>query len=425
MNKLTYSTALAVMLGLLSGCGSSAQTSTDTSTQITVERGPVLNAYVMDAKFQFAKEDGNGKYTFKNKPVYPLKVFGGFIDINRNGIIDEGDINNTLSYETEKGKSVTLVSSIAKNKEIKEYLNKAFYLSDAEIDNKLPDNDKAIAAVSDEVFAYCIEHNITDASNISLDDLKSIEADIQYKLQQYSDDDNRSEVEKELVKDLKIKELNSTQIDTIVQTGDTVTQSSLNSVLSQLPEYNLTAGAKETLSHMWNEEKLAHDLYLKLYDLYPNKVFYTIATRSEARHEASVQNLIKKYDLNITSSDFNGSYNEEELAKYGVGEFILPEIQKLYNDLYDSGKTSEVDALKVGCMVEVTDVNDINEYLEDNSTTPDMKIVFEHLRNGSYHHYWAFDRQLKKLGVENGCCSLGDEYCKTEEEYPKIYGPQK
>lgn len=37
--------------------------------------------------------------------------------------------------------------------------------------------------------------------------------------------------------------------------------------------------------------------------------------------------------------------------------------------------------------------------------------MFEFLRDGSYSQYWAFDDGLKKNG---------DEYCKTEEEYPKV-----
>jgi len=43
--------------------------------------------------------------------------------------------------------------------------------------------------------------------------------------------------------------------------------------------------------------------------------------------------------------------------------------------------------------------------------------VFNFLRDGSYKHYWAFDKGLKNMGIDNGCCSLGTNYC--HPEYPQ------
>lgn len=75
-------------------------------------------------------------------------------------------------------------------------------------------------------------------------------------------------------------------------------------------------------------------------------------------------------------------------------------------------------ALEVGCMVEVTDINDLLADIEtaraDGAT--DIVAAFEFLRDGSYSHYWAFDNGLKNMGVTDGCCSLGDAYC--HPEYP-------
>ncbi len=74
-------------------------------------------------------------------------------------------------------------------------------------------------------------------------------------------------------------------------------------------------------------------------------------------------------------------------------------------------------------MVEVTDVNDLNEYIEmaKNSNAPDVEEAFTFLRNASYNHYWAFDTGLKNLGIGDGCCSLGVingvDYC--HNEYPQ------
>ncbi len=177
---------------------------------------------------------------------------------------------------------------------------------------------------------------------------------------------------------------------------------------------------KYALAYMWNEEKLAKDIYLALNELTPHNTLYNIATRSEVRHEAAVEDLVRKYDINITNlENYEISYSEEELRALAPGEYAVPEIQELYDTLYAMGSQSLQDALEVGCVVEVTDVNDLNRYIEIAEGEEDLVETFEFLRSGSYNHYWAFDRALKSMGVNDGCCSLGEEYCKTEEEYPK------
>ena len=68
--------------------------------------------------------------------------------------------------------------------------------------------------------------------------------------------------------------------------------------------------------------------------------------------------------------------------------------------------------------IEVTDINDLNEKIEVSEGNEDLILVFSNLRSGSYNHYWAFDSALKALGVTDGCCAVGADYCKTTDEYP-------
>jgi hypothetical protein len=70
-------------------------------------------------------------------------------------------------------------------------------------------------------------------------------------------------------------------------------------------------------------------------------------------------------------------------------------------------------------MVEVTDITDLDGDIQTAEGADDLVAVFENLRSGSYMHYWAFDNALKAQGVSDGCCSLGDTYCKTAQEYPQ------
>ncbi len=189
-------------------------------------------------------------------------------------------------------------------------------------------------------------------------------------------------------------------------------------------DLNLTDEQKYAIAYMWNDEKMAHDLYLALYDIFPNKTLYNIATKAETTHKSIVENLAKTYDINITNyqNGYGEHYSQEDLDKYGAGEFFIPAVQQTYDTLYNQGSKSEIDALKVGCMVEVVDVDDLDKYLDVVKDKPDITSAFENLRSGSYNHYWAFDTALKNLGVSNGCCSLGDEYCKTPEEFPSNNG---
>ena len=195
----------------------------------------------------------------------------------------------------------------------------------------------------------------------------------------------------------------------------------MNTDISTYPLATLTNDQKYALAYMWNEEKLAKDIYLALNELYPTNQFYNIATRSETKHEAAVEELVKRYDINITNlQDYTVNYSEEELRALPAGKFGVEEIQELYDTLYAKAEQSKTDALQVGCMVEVTDVEDLDRFIatarEVNAT--DLAAVFERLRAGSYNHYRAFDKALKAEGVAAGCASVGAEYAKTPEEYP-------
>lgn len=189
--------------------------------------------------------------------------------------------------------------------------------------------------------------------------------------------------------------------------------------IKTLPLEPLSGEEKSSLIFMWNEEKLAKDLYYTLAQNYSeynvSQTFSNIAERSETIHQEAVEILLDKYKISIDEIPYDE--NRDLNSEYPPGVFSLPEIQNLYDQLLNQGMISIEDALKVGCIVEVTDVNDLNEKIA-NADNPDIIKAFEFLRQGSYNHYWAFDRALKRIGVQDGCCSLGEDYCKTVEEFP-------
>jgi len=194
--------------------------------------------------------------------------------------------------------------------------------------------------------------------------------------------------------------------------------SSTAPVLDDANKVELTTEQKYSLAYMWHEEKLAKEIYLELNKIYPTKQLENIANNSEVKHIEYVQNLVQFYDINVTNiANYEINYSADELNNMPVGKFAIPEIQSLYNMLYDKGIGSQQASLEVGCIVEVTDVNDLNKYIIDANGNKEIIDTFNILRDGSYNHYWAFDKGLKNMGVSNGCCSLGAEYC--HPEYPQ------
>ncbi|MRI84068.1 MAG: hypothetical protein C6I00_06575 [Nitratiruptor sp.] len=183
----------------------------------------------------------------------------------------------------------------------------------------------------------------------------------------------------------------------------------------------LTPEQRYEVAYMYNEEKLAHDLYLALYERFSDeslaKPLLNIGEGSETRHMEAVLGLGQKYDVNL-SEEYMSPYDPELVTSLGDGEFAIGAIQALYDELYAKGSQSLQDALEVGCIVEVTDVVDLNKALEVAKDNDDLTRVFTFLRQGSYNHYWAFDNALKQLGVAEGCCALGEEFCKSPEEFP-------
>jgi len=189
----------------------------------------------------------------------------------------------------------------------------------------------------------------------------------------------------------------------------------------------LTQEAQDALAYMGNEERLAYDVYMNLYNYHAGQgvtvaQLYNIAQNSESTHIALVQTLVRKYDLSaddLTNVSTSVADSSVTLSQMPSGSYDIPAIQSLYDQLYAKGISSAQDALEVGCMVEVTDINDLNEKIAiaEASNAQDVIDTFTTLRSGSYTHYWSFDQGLKNLGVSDGCCSLGSLYC--HPEYPQ------
>lgn len=159
-----------------------------------------------------------------------------------------------------------------------------------------------------------------------------------------------------------IQSSSSTQTSGAIVTGD----SSVSSTEKQL-------------LYLLEEEKLAHDVYTKMYEKYGAKVFGNILN-SESTHQASVLTLLNARDIADPRSD-------------QVGVLTNQELQKLYDSLIAKGNKSAKDAYEVGVMIEEKDIKDITTQLET-AKDSDVITTLEALRRGSENHLRAFNRQL-------------------------------
>ncbi len=158
----------------------------------------------------------------------------------------------------------------------------------------------------------------------------------------------------------------------------------LNQVVNTTPIANLSEEQKEDLIYMYQEEKMARDVYRTLGEIWGASIFYNIQN-SEQRHMDAVKSLLEKYSIPVPVID-------------QTGVFENPEIQALYNQLVEQGKESLQEAYNVGVLIEETDIADLQEKIE--GTPDDINAVYSNLLNGSYHHLNAFNRVLDNLSSQ-------------------------
>ena len=153
-------------------------------------------------------------------------------------------------------------------------------------------------------------------------------------------------------------------------------------VISQFPLGVLTDAEASGLLYMREEEKLARDVYLTLFEQWDFQAFANIA-RSEQTHTDAVQRLLERYDL------------PDPADAQDVGEFTNADLQALYDQLIAQGSQSLPAALQVAAAIEEIDILDLQEYI-GLTDKGDILQVYHSLLSGSENHLRAFVSALEK-----------------------------
>jgi hypothetical protein len=172
-------------------------------------------------------------------------------------------------------------------------------------------------------------------------------------------------------------ELTVVDAEGITSVNTDVLQDALAEPVYSVLSENEAAG----LMYMREEEKLAHDVYVTLYQQWGLPLFNNIAN-SEATHTAAIKVLLDRYGI------------ADPAAGNDVGEFTDPTLQKLYDQLV-AGSQSLADALKVGAAIEEIDILDLQTRLAQTANA-DIELVYGNLLKGSRNHLRAFTSTLQR-----------------------------
>ena len=158
----------------------------------------------------------------------------------------------------------------------------------------------------------------------------------------------------------------------------------LNSQVNNLPNEPLNTDERATLFFMREEEKLARDVYIFLYNKWALTIFNNISS-SEQSHMDAIGQLLNKYNL------------PDPVGSNGYGIFSNPLLQNLYTQLTNQGSVSLLDALKAGATIEDLDIYDLKVALTkvDNQ---DITLVYNNLVKGSRNHLRSFYSNIINAG---------------------------
>lgn len=202
---------------------------------------------------------------------------------------------------------------------------------------------------------------------------------------------------------IKLVTVNSTESEYVVDSSDMVDGATL---ISGIKKSELTDKEIAGLIQMREEEKLAHDVYTTLGNIWGMRVFSNISA-SEQTHTDAIQVLLTRYGI------------KDPVTSDTIGAFTSKYMQELYNTLTSKGKASLADALVVGATVEDLDIRDL-DVLKKETTKEDILVTYDNLQKGSRNHMRAF---VKNIQINGG--SYAPQYISTSEYNLIISGSQE
>ena len=430
--SIRLGTLSLVVSALLVGCGSDSSSSDNSTVEATTD--DTLTGYFIDAEVEGVEYESSsglrgttdeyGRFKYKSGDKIKLsigKLILGEVEPTDSGVVTPETLANgdeelktlllrtlqSLDMDGDPSNGITIPDNLLENIETTSIVDKN--------ESSLLELDSTLALELDHDYDGKIDTNETQA-----------QAHYEHSIESWNSGDRPDRAEHgNRPEDAGNQNAEHNSSGTH-EHGDTMID------VDNYPLSTLTPELKNSLAYMGNEERLAYDVYHNLYNYHVAesgieiRQLKNISENSEIKHVGIVQDIVRKYQLNpedTTNVIDPVATRDIAFADMPSGQYDIPAIQGLYDVLYAKGIDSQKDALEVGCMVEVTDINDLDRYITmaEESNATDVVDAFTVLRNGSYSHYWGFDKGLKNLDIADGCCSLGVvdgvDYCHSD--YPQ------
>lgn len=149
----------------------------------------------------------------------------------------------------------------------------------------------------------------------------------------------------------------------------------------------LTPAEKAGILFMYEEEKMARDVYDSLFAKWDSNPFGNIR-KSESMHMREMKMLAASHVLADPVFESNRQ----------AGLFYNASLQQLYDELVAKGSVSFTEALKAGALVEETDIRDLVEE-KAKTVKKDIRESYDFLIMASENHLRAFYRNLTNRGI--------------------------
>jgi hypothetical protein len=147
----------------------------------------------------------------------------------------------------------------------------------------------------------------------------------------------------------------------------------------------LSAAEEGKLLFMWEEEKLARDVYHNLAQKWQLPIFANIA-EAEQKHMDLMHTLIETYGF------------ADQIPADTPDVFIESELGDYFTEFLAKGNNTLIEALEVGATIEDKDLYDLYDLIDVVTDNKHIELVAYNLAKGSRNHLRAFVRALEAQG---------------------------
>lgn len=160
----------------------------------------------------------------------------------------------------------------------------------------------------------------------------------------------------------------------------------IRSASAATQQHPLTQDERDDLLLLREEEKIARDVYIRLFEQWGIRPFDNISGAEQA-HMDAILALLQHHGL------------PDPAQGLSVGQFRSPALQALYEQLVEQGLRSQADGIRVGLLIEELDIADLQKSAK-RTRKPEILAVYAELERGSRNHLRAFYRWKVMLGID-------------------------